>query len=197
MDKLGYRIREERRRRHLTLAQFSEGSGLSKGFLSQIERDLAQPSISSLKRIARQLEISVVDLFAPKPDSQGGQVDSKPESKYCNDIRVVLSDRRKSLVLPGSTLRYDLLTPDLNRQLQVLYVRAAPGDHSGDEPIVDPPGDKFGLILSGTVKVVINEEVFQLEAGDSIYHPAHAPHSWCAIGDDPVEIIWILTPPSF
>ena len=72
MDKLARRIHEERRRRRLTLVQFSQGTGLSKDFLRQIERDLAQPS-SSLKCIVRQLGISVIDLFVPQPGSLGGQ----------------------------------------------------------------------------------------------------------------------------
>jgi len=43
----------------------------------------------------------------------------------------------------------------------------------------------------------VGEEVYQLEAGDSIYHPAHIPHSWRGIGTEPIEVIAVLTPPWF
>ena len=75
-------IRAERLKRRLTLEQFAERTGLSKSFLSQIERGLAQPSVSSLKKIASQFGISVVQLFEenstirnslgyPKSDERG------------------------------------------------------------------------------------------------------------------------------
>ena len=60
---LGQRIREERQARQWTLEQFSEKTGLSKSFLSQIERGNAEPSITSLKKIAAQFGYSVVNLF--------------------------------------------------------------------------------------------------------------------------------------
>jgi transcriptional regulator with XRE-family HTH domain len=66
MENLGERIRDERRRRRLTLEKLSQKTGLSKSFLSQVERGLAQPSVSSLKKIAFQFGISVVNLFTKR-----------------------------------------------------------------------------------------------------------------------------------
>jgi len=204
MEQVGQRIREERLKRHLTLEQLAERSGLSKSFLSQNDRGLAQPSVSSLKKIAGQFGTSVVQLFSDNGLSQNNFVQSGPPkqkkqngSVYSEDIRVVRADLRKRLQLPASNISYDLLTPDLNRRLEVLYVRAAPGEHTGDEPMVNIPGEKFALVLGGELEITIGEEVFLLKKGDSIYHPAHIPHSWRSIGDDPVEIIWVMTPPSF
>ena len=204
MEKVGHRIREERLKRQLTLEQLAERTGLSKSFLSQAERGQTQASISSLKKIASQLGISVVQLFTTNSTPQESlgkptvvNKDRQNAVSYAEDVRVVRSDRRKRLALPGSTIRYDLLTPDLNRRMEVLYVRAAPGEHSGDEPMVNPPGEKFGLVLKGSLEFTIGEEVFHLHAGDSIYYPGHFPHSWRCEGDDPIEVIWVMTPPSF
>ncbi len=201
MENLGERIREERRRGKLTLEKLSQKIGLSKSFLSQVERSLAQPSVSSLKKIARELGISVVDLFAGEPDQQNRfgfpPTVSKNGPKYTEDFQVVRANRRKSLTLPGSKVSYDLLTPDLNRQLEVMYMRIDPGEQSGEEPMVDLPGEKFGLVLMGILEVRVGEEVQQVRAGDSIYFPAHFPHSWRGMGKDPIEVIWVLTPPRF
>jgi transcriptional regulator with XRE-family HTH domain len=201
MENLGERIREERRGGKLTLEKLSQKTGLSKSFLSQVERGLAQPSVSSLKKIARELGISVVDLFAGETDQQNRfgfpPTVSKNGPKYAEDFQVVRTNRRKSLTLPGSKVSYDLLTPDLNRQLEVMYMRIDPGEQSGEEPMVDLPGEKFGLVLKGALEVRVGEEVQHIRAGDSIYFPAHFPHSWRGMGKEPIEVIWVLTPPRF
>jgi len=201
MENLGERIRDERRRGKLTLEKLSQKIGLSKSFLSQVERGLAQPSVSSLKKIARELGISVVDLFAGEADQQNRfgfpPTFSKNGPKYAEDFQVVRANRRKSLTLPGSKVSYDLLSPDLNRQLEVMYMRIEPGEHSGEEPMVDLPGEKFGLVLKGILEVRVGEEVQQIRAGDSLYFPAHFPHSWRGMGKEPIEVIWVLTPPRF
>ena len=124
----------------------------------------------------------------------GNSADASPNSM---EVGVVRADRRKGLSLPGSDIHYDLLTPDLNRKLEVVYVKASPGDHSGDEPLVNPPGEKFGVVLKGELEVTVGEEVYQLGAGDTIYYPAQIPHSWRCLGDSPVELMWVMTPPSF
>lgn len=201
MENLGSRIRDERRRRKLTLEILSQKTELSKSFLSQIERGLAQPSISSLKRIAREFGMSVVDLFPSESglENRVGEIPplKKNGSSYIEDVQVVRANRRKRLTLPGSSVSYDLLTPDLDRQVEVMFMRINPGEHSGDEPMVDLPGEKFGYVLKGSMEAKVGEKVYQLVAGDSIYFPAHSPHSWRGLGEDSIEVIWVLTPPRF
>jgi len=201
MENLGSRIRDERRKRKLTLEVLSQKTELSKSFLSQIERGLAQPSISSLKRIVREFGMSVVDLFTsePAPEDPGGAAPSlkKNGQSYVDQVQVVRANRRKRLTLPGSYVSYDLLTPDLNRQVEVMFMRINPGEHSGEEPMVDLPGEKFGYVLKGQLEAKMGEKVYQLAAGDSIYFPAHFPHSWKGLGEDSIEVLWVLTPPRF
>lgn len=204
MENLGQRIREERRKKNLTLEQFSQKTKLSKSFISQIERGLAQPSVSSLKKIAQQFGISVVNLFMNGTNNQNsfGHLPIVEKNRgngmaYAEDVKVVRAKRRKSLTLPGSKVSYDLLTPDLNRLLEVMYVRIGPNESSGDEPVIDPPGEKFGLVLEGALEVRVRDEIYELQAGDSIYFPAHFPHAWRGLGKEPIEVIWVLTPPRF
>ena len=201
MDNLGERIRDERRKRNLTLEQLSQKTELSKSFLSQVERGVAQPSVSSLKKIAQEFGMSVVQLFSngTNPQNRFGATPAFPKngSTYVEGFQVVRANRRKTMTLPGSKVSYDLLTPDLNRQLEVVYMRIDPEEHSGEEPMVDLPGEKFGLVLRGSLEMRVQEEVQQLKAGDSVYFPAHFPHAWRGMGKEPIEVIWILTPPRF
>lgn len=201
---LGKKIRNERQKRKLTLENFSQMTGLSKSFLSQVERGITEPSITSLKKIAKQLGFSVVNLF-----QNGDTLNSNWEyhnapvrvqdksMNYVEKAEVVRGDKRKRFALPGSKVMYDLLTPDMNRQLEVMYMRVSEGEDSGEQPMVDPPGEKVGLVLKGCIEVSVGTEVYRLREGDSIYYPANIPHSWRALEGDSVEVVWILTPPSF
>ncbi len=201
---LGKKIRGERLNRQMTLERFSEMTGLSKSFLSQIERGITEPSITSLKKIAKQFGFSVVNLFQNGDSANSGwnyaqSTEKAPEAKmaYVDKATVVRADRRKRFALPGSNVMYDLLTPDMNRQLEVMYMRVKKGQNSGDGPMVDPPGEKVGFVLRGKIEFTVGNESYLLDEGDSIYYPAHVAHSWHAVEGDSIEVIFILTPPSF
>ncbi|MBW1944561.1 MAG: helix-turn-helix transcriptional regulator [Deltaproteobacteria bacterium] len=201
---LGARIRRERQKRQLTLEAFSKKTGLSKSFLSQVERGLTEPSITSLKKISKQFGYSVVNLF-----QNGNHINSNweynkgtrqpPEraSNYVERSEVVRADKRKRFALPNSKVIYDLLTPDMNRRLEVMYMQVSEGENSGEEPMIDPPGEKMCIVLKGTLEATVGNEVHRLNEGDSLYYPANTHHSWRALEGDSIEVIWILTPPSF
>lgn len=202
--KIGKKIRKERKKRQLTLAQLSELTGLSKSFLSQLERGLTEPSISSLKKISKQFGLSVVNLFMdgneqdPNWEYNNSPIEngsSKPV--YIKKTEVVRVDKRKRLALPGSNVIYDLLTPDMKRKLEVMYMRVSKGDTSGPEPMLDISGEKMAIILKGTLELTIGDDVFILNEGDSLYYSTDNPHSWRALDGDTIEVIWVLTPPSF
>ena len=148
--------------------------------------------------------MSLVELVAQGPEE--GNNNARPLTAlpaeqrphpYSETVKVVPANRRKRLVLPGSSLTYDLLTPDLNRQLEVLYVHAKPGDDSGPDAIVDPPGEKFGIVFRGELEVTVGDDVYHLNAGDTICFPCQFAHSWQVVGNKDVELMWVMTPPAF
>lgn len=201
---LGKRIRAERQKRQLTLEKFSAQTGLSKSFLSQIERGNTEPSITSLKKIAAEFGYSVVNLFpnGNGTESNWGYQDGPAEhpvkkTSYIKDVAVVRANKRKRFALPGSNVIYDLLTPDMKRQLEVMYMQVKAGEDSGSEPMLDSPGEKLCFVVKGCLELTVGKEVYRLEEGDTIYYPAHVAHSWRALEGDTIEVIWILTPPSF
>jgi transcriptional regulator with XRE-family HTH domain len=204
LKELGRTIRNERQKRRLTLEQLSGETSLSKSFLSQVERGLTEPSISSLKKIAKYFGFSVVNLFPsenvvfPGWGYRNGMPEPNGNSpSYIQDVRVVRAGRRKGLSLPGSRIVYDLLTPDMNRQIEVMYMKVNRDETSGDEPMLDPPGEKFALVLKGMLEMKLGNETYLLNEGDSIYYPTNIPHSWKALNSESIEVIWVVTPPSF
>jgi transcriptional regulator with XRE-family HTH domain len=204
VSNFGKILRAKRQAQKMTLKQLSEKTGLSISLLSEIERDLAQPSMSSLKSIVRAMDLNMfnfVDEQTGPVGHQGRQARkskrSVPPDVYAKDIGVVRAGKRKKLMYPSLPAVFELLTPDLNRMIEILYGKFEPGFNSGPEPIKDPPGEKCAFILEGSLEMKIGEKTVRLEEGDAITYPGDAQVSLRVIGDKVCRSILVVTPPSF
>ncbi|WP_406676808.1 cupin domain-containing protein [Neomoorella carbonis] len=177
---LGEKIRNLRRERGMSLKDVAEKTGLTSSFLSQVERDLADPSITSLRKIAEALDIPIFYFLLNHEDHSP----------------VVRKDQRKVLRFPRSHLTYELLSPDLNRKMEVMMGRLEPGAASCDEPLAHP-GEECIVVLEGIMEIDIGGEVYRLEAGDSIYYYASIPHKLWSAGNKDLVFISAITPPQF
>lgn len=200
----GTKLRAKRQRQKMTLKQLSEKTGLSISLLSEIERGLAQPSMSSLKRIVQAMDLSMFNFIEEQTDQNGnlGRPTLQPKrpaspDAYTQDIVTVRAAKRKKLMYPGFPALFELLTPDLNRMIEILYGKFEPGFNSGPEPIKDPPGEKCAFIIKGCLEMKIGEKTVRLEEGDSIYYPGDAQVSLRVIGDKACHSILVVTPPTF
>ena len=100
------------------------------------------------------------------------------------------------LTWPGAHGRTQLLTPDLERKLEVTLSVWKPGYTTGPEPYAHA-GEEFGLVLEGRFEVTVGDATFRLETGDTIYFPSHLPHRSRVLGRRPATTLWVITPPSF
>jgi transcriptional regulator with XRE-family HTH domain len=200
---LGAKLKEIRRGQGVTLQQIADQTGLSKSFVSQIETGTANPSIGSLKKITDVLGVPLGALFSngdpgpgdPAPNG-GAYSNGTPQAADPGSaVRVVRRDRRKVLIEPGKKGKMYLLTPDLQRKLEVILGEEEPGN--ADEEWYSHIGEECGFVLEGRYEVCVGDQVFVLEAGDSIAFPSHIPHKTRVLGDQPVKTIWVITPPSF
>ena len=96
----------------------------------------------------------------------------------------------------GPAPLYELLTPDLQRKLEVIWVELPPGQSNQDAPFMHDT-EECGVLLSGTLEVHLGEQTHRLEAGDSIAFNGLVPHWYRNPGTEPAVSIWIVTPPSF
>ena len=195
---LGNKIRVQRKARGLTLTELAEACEISPSFLSQIERDQANPSVATLHTIANTFGLPLASFFeAPEPRRSTNNHQSKktapPKERAA---KVVRSHRRKKLIYPGSGITNELLTPDLKGELQMMWVVIPPGADTGDEPLVHE-GEECGLILQGEVEIWVGDEHYILGPGDSIYQKSTVPHRSRNIGDIDVIVVVAITPPSF
>jgi len=204
VKQLGARMREIRKERSLTLKQLSEMAGLSVGFLSEIERGRAEPSMASLRKIRQALGISLISLrsgegLASDRDEPFPLPASGLDKERLNitEAKLVRAGERKKLAYPKQPGFYELLTPDLNRRLEVLYFKVDEEFSTGTEPLVDPPGEKCMVILSGHILFRVGEETFDMRGGDSLSYPADSPVSWTVPRGEGAEGILVVTPPGF
>jgi transcriptional regulator with XRE-family HTH domain len=178
---VGERLRTLRRFRRCTLQTVAERSGLSESFLSQVERGRSNASIASLKRIADALGVSMADLF--EPDGLPGP-------------RVLRRDERPALQF-GILGRKLLLTPRPLHHLEVFAGELEVGGSTGAEPYAHGDSEELFIVVSGTVRLELGGEEFELEHGDSVDYRSSTPHRAVNTGDELAEVLWIISPPSY
>ncbi len=165
----------------MTLAEVAGQVGVTRSFLSQVERGVVNPSVTTLRRIAQALRVPLFILLSRDEFSPNA---------------LVKKDERRTIVLSYSNLTYQLLSPDLNRKIEMVYSRIEPGSISCEEP-VSHPGEECMLVLVGTVRVEVGDEEFIVDEGDTLYFDCGLPHRLTNISDVPAEMVSAITPPSF
>src|SRR4051812_17383546 len=195
---LGAKLKEVRRGKGITLQEVARETGLSKSFISQIEAGDANPSIGSLKKIADALAMPLAGLFEAETNGTDPGVYARFDAfnGQKDDVRVVRGDRRKMLVWPGQNAKHYLLTPDVQRQLEVTLVELQPGHDSGEDMYVHA-GEECGFVIEGQLEVIVNNETYTLDEGDSIYFSSHLPHRLRVTGDRMTRAFWVNTPPTY
>lgn len=179
---IGAKIKELRKKRKMNISDLASDAELSPGLISQIERNMVTPSIVSIWKIAQSLGVSVGYFF-------------EEEAKN-NTSPVVKRNSRKRITASNNNAIYELLSADLNRKIEFLYITIKVGDYSSKN-FVTHEGEECGLVLKGKMMVKMENEEYILEEGDSIYFDSTIPHRYINVGEEVCESVWAMTPPSF
>ncbi|HEV7252780.1 MAG TPA: XRE family transcriptional regulator [Mesorhizobium sp.] len=183
-DFLGSEVRDLRKARSLTLAQLSTVTDLSVGYLSEVERGRATPSVAALHRIARGLGVSIGWFFR----------NDDPERLEERDVVVRAGRRRKLSFESGIT--DELLSPNLRGSIELLLSRFPPGSTSGAEPY-SHRGEEAGVVIRGAIELWVGERRFLLHEGDSFAFASATPHRYRNPGQEEAVVIWSITPPTY
>ena len=181
---VGSEIRSLRNARDITLQDLGAATGLSIGYLSQIERGISSPAVDALYAISRALGVTISWFFKPSDEA----------SALERDIVVRARQRRQLTFSPG--IVDELLSPNLDRQLELLRCTFAPGATSGEVAYAHR-GEETGIVISGRLEVWVGEKHFVLEEGDSFAFESHLPHRYRNPGRTKAVVIWAITPPSY
>ena len=163
--KIGYRIKDLRTHQRITLKELAKRTGLTTSFLSQLERDLTSPSVSSLEKIAEALNTKVGYFF--------GREEAKELIFIKKGTGKQVIDTEKGIFC--ETLVSGMLNIKMQPQVFTLGVNA-----ELTKELIYPRGEKFGMVIKGKLELLYDSEKLTLEEGDSIY---------CAYTQKPQRII--------
>lgn len=176
MDDIGRLIKKLRLEREMTLKDVAEKTGLSIGFLSQVERNKSSITLQSISKISDALEVSRSYFFKDETEP----------------TRIKQNNRQQKFKFHNSNFVYQTLSGDLNNPtFEPMHVVLLPttshvsaSTHSGQE---------FVYVLEGTLTVIIENEETDLEAGSSFHIDSTTPHTWYNNTSDPVRLLYVYS----
>lgn len=157
-------------------------------YVSQVERGVANPTLASLKTLVEALGFTVGSLLESSESTSDPAVD--------DEVAVLRAGQRRRVVYPGSGIANELLSPDLRKKMEIIWVEAPPGKGSGGHPH-QHEGEECGVVVAGEMRFWVGDREWVLKERDSIYFPSRLPHRWESVGATDLIAVWIITPPTF
>jgi transcriptional regulator with XRE-family HTH domain len=185
---VGARIRVLRKEQGLSLQVIADRSGLSVGFLSQVERGLSSIALSSLHSVADALGISLASLFEERPSVV------QPDDEAAVFTITRAADRPRRTVSGGR--HYELLSARVSGLvLEPMLVYIEPGGTR--EAAAPHAGEEFAYVLSGELMYEVAGTEYRLRPGDSLYLHSKAPHTFFNDGTETTVVVSVVTPRHF
>lgn len=174
--RVGTRLRAMRIARNLTIAQVAEGAGVTKGFVSRLERNQTSVSIAALLRICDVLHTPVTAIFEDAPDA------------------ALVRAGEGALIDFGGGLRQMLQTPAHVSDVRVFKLLIAPGASAGREAYSLHGGTEFIQVQAGKFEMQLEGELHLLGPGDCITFAGSTPHTYRNPGREPCEAMLVIAP---
>lgn len=176
--KIGKKLKELRLKNELTLDELASRSEVTKGFLSQLERDLTSPNVSTLEDILEALGTNLPEFFS-QPEKEKvvfGQDDYFTDQKEQETIQWIVPNAQKNEMEPI------LVTLPAQGQTSVME------SHEGEE---------FGYVLKGNIELCFDEEVYKVKTGETFYCSGNRSHRITNPHNRDAQFLWVSTPPRF
>ncbi|HEY8594761.1 MAG TPA: XRE family transcriptional regulator [Devosiaceae bacterium] len=170
--RVGAIIRARRRQLQMTLQALGEAAGVSVGYLSQVERDHATPSLGTLAQIARALSVGV-DFFIATPNARSALTREGERPKFSVD---------------GSSVIYERLGADFPGNVLSSFIMTVPPGYRSE--VVSHEGEEILYVLEGAITQRLDDEEMVMSAGDSLHFRGNRPHSWSNHTDQPARLLW-------
>jgi len=176
---IGARIRFMRQQRAITLERLAASAGLTKSFVSKIERGVAVPSISTAMKLADSFGITVGQLLGEAHDSDA--------------VCIVRKNERRSFMRPGSRAgyNYELVAGSKRFKRMEPYIMQPPLRFQ-DERLFEHVGEEFMFVLSGRIEVTLSGRRIVLGRGDALYFDSHLPHRTRSLGRRNAEVLIVI-----
>ena len=175
---IGNRLKDLRVLKGLTQEELADRAELSKGFISQVERNLTSPSIATLMDILQCLGLTIGEFFNEEPEEQivFGHQDyfEKVDNELNNTIKWIIPNAQKHIMEP------------------ILLTLQAAGSTYPDNP---HEGEEFGYVLSGSISIHLGNRIYRAKKGESFYFIPDKKHFLNTKSG--AVVLWVSSPPSF
>lgn len=175
---IGHKIKELRILNGLTQSELADRTELTKGFISQVERDITSPSIATLVDILQALGTNLSEFFQESDPAQivfhKEDYFTKVDEEYRNTIEWIIPNAQKNAMEP---IRLTL--------------------EAGGSTIPDNPhdGEEFGYVLSGSITITVGKQKYRAKKGESFYYIPDQKHYLSSRSG--AVVLWVSSPPSF
>ena len=174
---VGVRLRELREARKISMRGLATKSGLSANALSMIERGRTSPSVSTLYKIADALDVPITEFFGPQPVKQ--------------DIILIKADERTRIPLSRGVWE-GLGGEKFSGRVEPFILTLENGATSGQHMMIHN-GYEFVFCLRGQLEYLVEKQLFQLAAGDSLLFAAELNHRWRNPGNTVTNALIVLS----
>ncbi len=177
---IGEKLKQLRMTNGLTQSELADRAELSKGFISQVERNLTSPSIVTLVDILQCLGTDLKSFFSDVTDRQ---IVFKKKDFFC-----------KEDTESGSLIEW--IVPNAQKNaMEPIRLTLEPGG----ETLVDNPheGEEFGYVLKGHITINLGSEKYSVRSGETFYYESNVMHNIVNAGTGKAVVLWISTPPTF
>lgn len=171
----GQKIKKLRSEQSLSLKDLSDRSGVSISMISQIERRNTDPTLTTLYKLCKGLDVSISTLLGT--DEQA--------------LQLVRKDERKTISFPQSNSKYQLLTPINEGTIEMIMIHLEPGQE--DQQLVEHSGEECGYVLQGEMTIVLGDDEHILYEGDSIRFKSTTPHRFFNHSTETTISVWAMT----
>ena len=177
--KIGKKIKELRTKYNLTQEELANRLELTKGYISQLENDLTEPSISTLEDIVLALGTNLGDFF--NDEKELNKVVYKKEDYFVKEN-------------VGSNITW-LVTNSQKNHMEPIMVTIQPKCQTD----IDYPheGQEFGYVLEGELLLIIDNKKYKVKEGETFYYDSNKNHYLRNVKDKICKVIWVSSPPNF
>lgn len=177
---IGRKIRQLRLENGLTQEELGDRCELTKGFISQLERDLTSPSIATLVDILEALGTNLSDFFADEGDEKIVFTE--------DDFFVKVEDENK--------MKINWIVPNAQKnEMEPILVELEPGGYSYKD--MPHEGEEFGFVIEGEIELHHGKRKIRVKKGESFYFKPNKEHFIRNRGSKIAKLIWVSTPPTF
>lgn len=174
---LGIKIRSLRKQKGMTLSEIARLCKCSSSLLSQIERGIVNPSLSTLKVIGDALEISLAQLLMGASNTE--------ELSYS-----LMKEKERKILTTEGGVQFQILSRGINVPFEFILNQWPPGTSTGRQAYTHE-GEECGLLLEGELEVEVNGKVSRMKPGDTITVRSSTLHRISNPGKKRALAIWV------